>query len=75
MPPNSLVIARGVGTVKNEEVNGAPREIRTPDLTVRSRSLYPAELWAHRNSLSEGVNARPALGTSRRIAQSPLTNA
>lgn len=26
---------------------GAPREIRTPDLTVRSRTLYPAELWVH----------------------------
>ena len=25
---------------------GAPGEIRTPDLTVRSRSLYPAELRA-----------------------------
>ena len=26
--------------------SGAPGEIRTPDLTVRSRSLYPAELRA-----------------------------
>ena|GEM_PF-3487461 len=25
---------------------GAPREIRTPDLLVRSQTLYPAELWA-----------------------------
>ena len=24
-----------------------PRGIRTPDLLVRSQSLYPAELWAH----------------------------
>jgi hypothetical protein len=27
-------------------IDGAPGEIRTPDLTVRSRSLYPAELRA-----------------------------
>ena len=26
--------------------NGAPGEIRTPDLTLRRRSLYPAELRA-----------------------------
>ena len=24
---------------------GAPRGIRTPDLPVRSRTLYPAKLW------------------------------
>jgi hypothetical protein len=28
-------------------VDGAPGEIRTPDLTLRRRSLYPAELRAH----------------------------
>src|ERR1700738_11470 len=28
--------------------NGGPGEIRTPDLTVRSRSLYPTELRAPR---------------------------
>jgi hypothetical protein len=28
------------------EENGAPGEIRTPDLTLRRRSLYPAELRA-----------------------------
>ena len=27
--------------------NGAPRGIRTPDLSVRSRTLYPTELWTH----------------------------
>ena len=26
---------------------GAPRGIRTPDLLVRSQTLYPAELLAH----------------------------
>ena len=29
------------------EILGVPRGIRTPDLLVRSQSLYPAELWAH----------------------------
>ena len=28
-------------------MNGALREIRTPDPLVRSQVLYPAELWAH----------------------------
>jgi hypothetical protein len=30
-----------------EGLNGAPGEIRTPDLLIRSQSLYPAELRAH----------------------------
>ena len=30
-------------------LNGAPGESRTPDLLVRSQSLYPAELRAHTN--------------------------
>jgi hypothetical protein len=29
------------------KIYGGPGEIRTPDLTVRSRSLYPTELRAH----------------------------
>ena len=29
------------------DLNGAPGEIRTPDLLIRSQSLYPAELRAH----------------------------
>ena len=28
---------------------GAPREIRTPGLLVRSQTLYPTELGAHKN--------------------------
>ncbi len=28
-------------------LNGAPRRIRTPDLLIRSQTLYPAELGAH----------------------------
>ena len=27
-----------------EVINGAPKKIRTPDLLVRSQTLYPAEL-------------------------------
>jgi hypothetical protein len=33
------------------EFNGAPGEIRTPDLLIRSQSLYPAELRAHMSGL------------------------
>ena len=31
-----------------DKKSGAPGVIRTPDLLVRSQTLYPAELWAHR---------------------------
>jgi hypothetical protein len=33
------------------ESNGAPGEIRTPGLLVRSQALYPTELRAHRRSI------------------------
>ena len=32
--------------MKNTELFGAPRGIRTPDLLVRSQTLYPTELEA-----------------------------
>ena len=32
----------------DKKAYGGPGEIRTPDLTVRSRSLYPTELRAHK---------------------------
>ena len=32
-------------------LNGAPRKIRTPDLLIRSQTLYPAELAAQRNTV------------------------
>ena len=35
--------------------DGAPGEIRTPDLTVRSRSLYPTELRAPKIILLQGL--------------------
>ena len=35
------------GRTGRGRVNGAPGEIRTPDLLIRSQSLYPAELRAH----------------------------
>ena len=42
--------------------NGAPGEIRTPDRSVRSRVLYPAELRAHcfSSRVNALVGARPA---------------
>jgi hypothetical protein len=41
-----LVLAFGVGRVLRELFSGAPGEIRTPDLLIRSQSLYPTELRA-----------------------------
>ena len=35
----------------NEEESGAPGGIRTPDLLVRSQTLYPAELQARRQKI------------------------
>jgi hypothetical protein len=43
--------------------HGAPGEIRTPDLTLRRRSLYPAELRARFiriPQVEDGVRAAPA---------------
>jgi hypothetical protein len=37
-------------------MNGAPGEIRTPDLLLRRQSLYPSELRAHSSSLSLHVS-------------------
>src|SRR5438105_7935587 len=36
---------------RSAEGDGAPGEIRTPDLTLRRRSLYPAELRARSTSI------------------------
>ena len=36
--------------------DGGPGEIRTPDLTVRSRSLYPTELRAPKIILLQGTS-------------------
>jgi Phage integrase family len=36
------------------ELNGAPGEIRTPDLLVRSQALYPTELRAHLSKIIGG---------------------
>ena len=37
-------------------INGAPGEIRTPDQSVRSRLLYPAELRALNSKYHKVVN-------------------
>ena len=58
--------ASGSRTVANErgaalsspevlDSNGAPRAIRTPDLQIRSLSLYPTELWARNHFVTSGV--------------------
>ncbi len=56
--------------------NGASRRIRTSDRSVRSRVLYPAELWMHRNSflipygMSLLLHHTAKYGASRRIRTS-----
>src|SRR5271157_2889004 len=39
----------------NRGMHGAPGESRTPDLLVRSQSLYPAELRAHANGFKRNL--------------------
>ena len=51
-------------------VYGAPGEIRTPDLTLRRRSLYPAELRARFIRIPHFLNS-PAPGQSRRLSFAP----
>ena len=46
------------------QVNGAPGEIRTPGLLIRSQSLYPAELRAH---LGSGLNLCQSNKNSRTV--------
>src|ERR1700674_2286170 len=41
--------------------NGAPGEIRTPDLLLRRQSLYPAELRAHTDKLVYRAAGKPSM--------------
>ena len=46
--------------------NGAPGGTRTPDLLVRSQTLYPAELRAHRETqFSIGAKSPPTRRATR----------
>ena len=38
-------------SVRNNPFFGTPEGTRTPDLLIRSQSLYPTELLAHKHSL------------------------
>ena len=38
-------------SVRNNPLFGTPEGTRTPDLLIRSQSLYPTELLAHKHSL------------------------
>src|ERR1700753_516415 len=49
-----VAMLRGVRSV------GAPGEIRTPDLTLRRRSLYPAELRARKSTIQQVPSGTPA---------------
>ena len=50
------------------EENGAPGGIRTPDLLVRSQTLYPAELRARRNADSVPLDYDTAVSTSTALS-------
>jgi hypothetical protein len=52
------------------ELNGAPGEIRTPDLLVRSQALYPTELRAHLSKIIGGGER----GIARRYAPRPFAS-
>ena len=56
--------------------NGAPGEIRTPDLLVRSQALYPTELRARTFDLADGhlcrCRATIAIRRRERILTSPV---
>ncbi len=52
-----------------EENGGAPGESRTPDLLVRSQTLYPAELRARRSANAVKIDYdTPPRSSTRRIA-------
>jgi hypothetical protein len=73
-PMRSLVQNHGAPTRRglevfgfSEEGIGAPGESRTPDLLVRSQTLYPAELRARRsaNAVRIDYDTPPRSSTSR----------
>ena len=49
-------------------VNNAPKRSRTPNLLIRSQTLYPVELWAQKYLLNaEDRNRTGTVITHRRI--------
>jgi hypothetical protein len=63
---------RLIGLMPGQETNGAPGEIRTPDLLLRRQPLYPAELRARTvstvymgkgNSFNVALQRNPKEGT------------
>src|SRR5204863_5462797 len=55
----------------------APREIRTPDLLIRSQTLYPTELWARSEErlVLTGLSSVNTNLPGRRGLQSPADGA
>ena len=59
---------RLIGLMPGQEKNGAPGEIRTPDLLLRRQPLYPAELRARTVStvyMGKGNSFNVILSASR----------
>jgi hypothetical protein len=48
-------------------VYGAPKRSRTPNLLIRSQTLYPIELWAHTLNGAEDRSRTGTVVTYRRI--------
>ena len=63
----------GLGGERCAGENGAPGEIRTPDLMVRSHALYPTELRAHRPHRvgRDHLAAAPQTAGARILARLP----
>ena len=56
----AMITPNSLRELKTEE-DGASRRIRTSDRSVRSRVLYPAELWMHKSNscTTQGANYSP----------------
>ena len=50
----------------DKQKNYAPKRSRTPNLLIRSQTLYPVELWAHLSN-AEDRNRTGTVITHRRI--------
>ncbi len=62
--PISCCCGNGSNRMRRVGISGAPGGTRTPGLLVRSQSLYPAELQAHRTSSYHHIRASCSIASS-----------
>lgn len=48
--------------------NGAPRKTRTPNLLVRSQTIYPVDLWAHLINVEVPTGFEPMMSELQSLA-------